>query len=47
VTSVEKNKSVVQWARTISSIGGFTKSVTLSFSDGAWVISEIKLDAVS
>jgi hypothetical protein len=47
VVSDEKKVCVVEWSRTISSIGGFTKTITLTFSEGGWIISEIKLKAVS
>jgi len=47
VIGQDKDKCLVGWTRTLSSLGGFTKTVTLTFSKGAWIISEIILKAVS
>lgn len=47
VINQTKEKCVVEWTRTISSLSGFSKTVILTYSNGAWKVSSIKLKAVS
>jgi hypothetical protein len=48
--SLEKQNaatSTIRWNRIISSLGGFSKTVTMKLIDGKWDVTEIKLDSVS
>jgi hypothetical protein len=47
VISREKNQCVVRWGRILSSVCGFTKIVTLNFTDNKWVVVGVKLETVS
>lgn len=47
VIASKENKCSVRWVRTISSLGSFTKIVSLVFSDNRWTIADIKLETVS
>jgi len=47
VISSEKKQCVVRWGRILSSVCGFTKIVTLNFTDNKWVVVGVKLETVS
>jgi hypothetical protein len=47
VIASKENKNSVRWVRDISSLGGFTKIVTMVFSDDKWTVVDVKLETVS
>jgi hypothetical protein len=47
VISSKENRCYVKWSNDYASLGGFTKIVTLTFSDNKWVVVEVKLKTVS
>lgn len=47
VVSTKENKWLFRWSNVYASLGGFTKIVTLSFTDNKWVVVGVKLETVS
>jgi hypothetical protein len=46
VESLDDKTCIVDWTRTITSLAGFSKKVTLSYSNGKWQVTGIELDSV-
>jgi hypothetical protein len=46
VESLDDKTCIVDWTRTITSLAGFSKKVTLSYSKGKWQVTGIELDSV-